>query len=340
MSLRAAPSPALRPGLIFEVAQQAGLHPRGEGTKRQLRCPFHDDQHSSAFLSSNNVFYCSVCTPDGGWSAKRFTEALGVHWPPPDAFEQPGRIHPQADSLKSDQSFSPILAREVWQAALARARDDDHLDADRAVYEFVSRRGIGHSWEDGLFGVLSEGMDLPGPISRWPSTGHCLIAPLYDLTGSVACIQSRSVRNGDPKILAPTGGRVKGTLFADERGLAVLRGSAPTTQAVIYGEGLTDSLALAIASPIAVLCAPGTNNAVAGIDTWTRSRQVVIALDNDSAGQAQVDPVAAALSANRADRVFRLTWPKGCKDACDVVAQLGTIGLHALLSKRLAEARA
>jgi hypothetical protein len=71
-----AASTQLPPGLIFEIARRAGIEVREDGDKRPIRCPFHKDKHASAFLSIHNVFYCSVCTPDRGWSLKTFSEAL------------------------------------------------------------------------------------------------------------------------------------------------------------------------------------------------------------------------------------------------------------------------
>ena len=73
----------LRDGLILEIARAGGLQFKQRADRSPLKCPFHDDRHASAVLiASTNCFYCSVCTPEGGWSAKRFAEALGVDWNP------------------------------------------------------------------------------------------------------------------------------------------------------------------------------------------------------------------------------------------------------------------
>ena len=48
--------------------------------------------------------------------------------------------------------------------------------------------------------------------------------------------------------MTPKGGRVKGYAFATAEGQEVLRG-ASSYEMVLIGEGLTDFLALAIASP-------------------------------------------------------------------------------------------
>jgi len=328
---------APRPGLIFDIARHAGLRFRDEGTKRPTRCPFHDDKHASAFLSSNNVFFCSACTPSGGWSAKAFAEALGVPWPPPDAFGQPVRGQRDSDQSKHEDPFPPTLARTVWRLAAARARDDDQVDADHAVYDFVARRGIAESWESRLFGILSIDMDLPASISRWPSTGHRLIAPLYDADGEIENVQARAVGSQRPKTLFPTGSRAAGTLFASASGVEVLRGAWHGTKRVILGEGLTDYLALATVSPIPVLCAPGTSMAASGIGPWIAGYEAFLAPDWDEAGANALDPMAANARRLGARQVRRLEWPVNAKDACNVVEQIGLKGLADFLRRALAE---
>jgi len=329
---------SLRKGVVHDLARNAGIEVRHLDKKCPIRCPFHADKHPSAFLDpTTNAFYCSVCTPNGGWSARRLAEALGVLWPPPDAFEHPGRVQAHAGGPKHDQAFTPIQAREVWQQATARARDDERVNADRAVYEFVARRGLAESWEDGLFGILSVGMDLPGPISRWPSTGHRLLAPLYDGNGEITNVQARTIGNGSPKTLFPAGSRAAGTLFASSSGMAVLRGDWTGTKRVLFGEGLTDFLALASISPIPVLCAPGTSMAAPGIGAWVSGYEVLVALDCDEAGSRAVQPTADRAYEHGATRVRQIEWPGLAKDACEVVEQVGLEGLADFLAQVLTE---
>lgn len=42
----------LRPGLIFDLATDAGIKQRGAGDTRPIRCPFHDDESPSALASA------------------------------------------------------------------------------------------------------------------------------------------------------------------------------------------------------------------------------------------------------------------------------------------------
>jgi DNA primase len=63
---------------------------------------------------------------------------------------------------------------------------------------------------------------------------------------------------------------------------------------------------------------------------------VLLALDCDTAGETALKPVTAALYANGAALVQRVVWPGGAKDACDVVAARGVVGLAEFLERLLA----
>jgi DNA primase len=131
--------------------------------------------------------------------------------------------------------------------------------------------------------------------------------------------------------MTPKGSSISGTVFADSRGRELLRGELAEGGSVILGEGLTDALALAIASPMPVLTAPGTGVAAAAVGPWARGRSVLLALDFDDAGNGAVKPVSRALFEQGAT-VRRLLWPKPAKDACDALVLMGAAGLGNFLS--------
>ena len=155
----------LRRGLIAEIAQSAGLELRGRGAKRQLRCPFHDDRSPSAVIwVEENTFYCSSCAE--ALSAKRFAERLGAMWirGGTDApFEVGERI--ETASLVSKYRFTREMARQVWIAALERARNDDVVEEDRLVYDYVTSRGLSGLCLLELYGVLHPDMRARLPRS-------------------------------------------------------------------------------------------------------------------------------------------------------------------------------
>jgi hypothetical protein len=322
------------PDLIFRIAEDAGIKLKGNGDKRQCRCPLHDDRNASAyFVGSTNCFGCSVCTPGRALSAKLFCEKLGLDWRRYAASWSSSPVQDRAPEEKP--TFTASDAEHAWKVSYARSRDDGSVEADREPYNFLIARGLMEASEYGVYGILPDGVSLPGDVATWRRRGYGLVVPLFDQSGNVACIQSRSVRGGEPRTLFPTGSHAGGTVFADERGLAILRGTAPTAGPVIYGEGLTDFLALTIASPVAVLGAPGTSMAVAGVGAWAARRRVLVALDCDTAGNGVVSDVRDALYDAGASSVARVSWPRGAKDACDVVAARGTTGLNEFLHRQI-----
>jgi len=325
----------LPPGLIFAVAEAGGIEIKRRAPKVQIRCPLHEDRNASAFLSDANVFFCAVCTPNGGMSAKDFASALNVDWRGllGDAAHKPAPIErPRAMPV-----FTSRDAAIVWKRAQERMRDDANVGADRETWSFVARRRLGEGHELGAFGILSEGMSLPAAVSTWPSGGYRLVAPLFDPRGEVANVQARAVNGRTPKTLFPSGSSASGTLFACTRGVQLLRGEWTGPRCYILGEGLTDHVALTIASPAPVLCAPGTGMAAAGIGAWARNAVVYVALDFDDAGTRAVDAVASRAYSFGARAVRRLEWPFEAKDACEVLDRAGVEGLERFLRRQIAE---
>jgi len=315
-------------GEIFRIAEGAGIRMRGDGDKRTLRCPFHDDHNASAFLSVSNVFFCSVCTPGGGWTAKRFAEALGVLWNGRNSTDFAPVVRFVEPSPRREPKFSVAEAKTTWIRSLARARDDEMVERDRDVHDYLARRRLGEALELGAYAVLPSD-DLNLVIARWPERGYRLIAPLFDLSGTIVSLQARSIVPVIRKTLNPTGSPVAGTVFADRRGQRLLAGE--TASHVVFGEGMTDMIALAIASPWPVLSAPGTANAVRAVGAWARGATVLLALDCDEAGNAAVVPVADALYRHGARAVRRVVWDDELNDACAVVEAAGVSALDEFL---------
>ena len=311
----------LEPGLIFEIAQTAGLVVvREDRDKVAIRCPFHDDQTPSAFLSRSNVFFCSVCTQDRGWTAKEFAERLRVPWP----YEQ--------SNTKLD--FGPAEARRVWEQARSRARNDDDANQDVAAYSYLARRGLLESWEENAFGILADNMSLHESVAWWPRSGYRIIAPLRNARGAVANVQGRCIWPAEKKAVFPKGSRAKGTVFASATGCDLLRG-ASSWERVILAEGLTDYLALSIYSPVPVVSAPGTGMAASAVGPWVKGLDVYIALDADPAGRSAVTEVARKVFACGGRHVRRIGWPGGCKDPCEVIQRFGGVEFEHYLRRVL-----
>ncbi|MBK7876317.1 MAG: hypothetical protein IPJ77_11260 [Planctomycetes bacterium] len=325
---------SLDPGLIYLIARDAGIDVPEKGDKRAICCPFHEDRTESAFLSARNVFYCSVCTPAGGWTAKQFCAELGLDW---SRYLRGAAFGPSAAGPRPappKPAFSSTEAQHVWGRAYERARNDEASAQDRSVYEYLTSRQLMEAWEVGALGVLPPSADVPEALRTWYSRGYRLVVPLFDHAGTVAGIQARAIYATDPKTVFPKGSRISGTVFADVRAREVLRCDRDTP-AVVLGEGLTDSLALSFTSPVPVFCAPGTSNAVAAIGPWVHGRVLYLALDCDAAGNTALGAVANAALEHGATRVRRLVWPDRANDACAVIEKRGILGLEAFLTKQI-----
>lgn len=86
----------------------------------------------------------------------------------------------------------------------------------------------------------------------WSLTGHRVIVPAFNASGSLVGLRARfpadDVPGSLPKELTPTGGAVKGTTLADQRGQRLLSGELSTVDGpVIIVEGVTDFLAFVAA---------------------------------------------------------------------------------------------
>lgn len=315
-------------GLIFTVAERSGIQLRGTGPKRRIRCPFHQDRHPSAVLFEKNVFHCSVC---GSKSLKDFTTALGV------ALDlcRPVLESPRVMTSSSVSSrFSATDAKQVWRLAVARARGESQ-EADADVYQYVARRGLSEAREHSAFGILGSAMALPHRVRHWPGAGYRIVLPLYDLTGQMTNVQGRCIRPARTKVLFPAGSRARAVAFANTEGLALLGTPAENSSPVLLGEGLTDHLALTITAPGPVLSVPGTSVAASIIEGWVQGRSLLLAFDDDRAGRSGVEAVKRAFFRCGGDRLYELTWPRGCNDANDTLLSLGAPTMAQLLQEKV-----
>ena len=323
---------------VLERLQQVRRAPGGWAA----HCPAHEDSRPSLSVrvgvDGRVLLHCFAgCAVDAicaavGWSLRDLFPSGGAprdrRPPPPPAFTS----SPTRSSLAGERSYPPGTFRPqdalaVWNTTCARAMDDDAVDEDRHTYGFVAQRGLLEAWELRLFGVLAWSASVPRSLGYWYGNGYRLIAPLYDEHGDIANVQARCIGENPVKTRFPKGSHAKGFVFADARGLAILQGRDGSRRAVIYGEGLTDMLALGIASPIPVLTAPGAENVVSGIGPWITGRDLYLAVDNDPAGDKVLYAASQAAFALGANRVVRVVWPAGCKDACDALVNLGSQAL-------------
>jgi hypothetical protein len=323
-------------GLIHEIAIDGGLEiVRREG-KTPISCPFHFDTNKSAFLSDRNIFFCSVCTPGRGWSARRFAMKLSVPW----GFRRI-RAPRRVVRLMHERpcSFSGVDAGRIWTEAQGRAVSEVQARDHDDCREYLRRRLLDRNLAGGLVGFLGPSSELRQGGRSWYDLGVRLVAPLFDLNGSIQNVQGRNVLGRKPRLLFPTGSKASQCVFANPRGLAVLRQDSDRPGCVLLAEGMTDFIALATVPQLAVLGTPGAGNARSAIGEWVRNLSVVLALDGDSAGERATELAANAAWRLGAARVRAIQWPADCKDACELLTMCGVDGLDLFVAEHIAEAR-
>jgi hypothetical protein len=324
---------SLPPGFIFEIARQAGLEVRVRNGKALIRCPVpdHEDRHKSAFVSERNVFYCSVCTPGGGWTAKQFATLIGVPWQGDGcAVPLPARSSRPKEQLPA---FGAPEARHVWSLAQHRAMDEVHTK-DAASCDFLRRRHLERAWRGGHLGFVGPDVELRHGAQSWFDLGVRLVVPLYAAGDEVSNVQGRNVFDREPRLLFPKGSRAAGSLFANPQGIEVLK-RRPGVRPIILAEGLTDFLALATVPGVAVLSAPGAGMARHSIGPWVFGVDLVLGFDLDGAGAAAREIGARAAREQGARRVRTIRWPSGARDACEVLDRIGVEGLDLFVGQHL-----
>jgi hypothetical protein len=332
--VRFRPRRELPRGLIFEIAEKNGLAIKMRGDeKANLRCPFHDDSSPSAVLFASNNFYCSGCGLK--LTAKEFSERLGQKWDPPRDHTKSPVARPRKNSNPPPPPFTAADAERTWKLARARVRQDEPDPADREVYAYLQRRGLAPAFDEDVYGIVAAGMALHPAVAFWPGTGHRLVVPLYRHDGCVASLQARAIRAAPRKVLFPARSHVAGSVFANEAGVALLSGAQSSDQPIALVEGLTDFLAMCVVNSMPILGAPGTPFFLGSIGPWCRGRVVLLAPDQDEAGDKVLRQAAAAGYRHGAAEVFRLRWPSGTKDANDALMKVGAADIQRAIDRSM-----
>lgn len=295
----------LREGLILEVIESAGLTLNGNGEWLESYCPTcqtdKPDNHGLGVNSKENCFRCRVSGAKGG--VKGLAEHLGVQCPDLRGDRMNTIAVTKATKLATTErkrdkkpSASPETARAVWE--LSRAYRDEK------AADYAQGRGIGDALgslagtlpleDQDALSFLPVDSEICGHVKTWNS---CIVAPCYlakdkdgMTAGNLVALQARFVQ---PKTkadrlrgLGPTGG----TVFANELGLAVLRGEEGAAQRVVLVEGMADYLTAALyLDNFAVLGGPGAGTVIGAIGEWVKGRDVFVIMDDDKAGRGAAE---------------------------------------------------
>jgi hypothetical protein len=202
----------------------------------------------------------------------------------------------------------PLEELKALWAASARV---DRLEGsphspDRAVVAFMRKRGL----RPPELAALDVARVLPLPDAykwpawwpeRWARTWRLAVLA-YEPYGRARSLHARAVLDGiEAKTLWPKGCFMRGLLFADAAGRALMRGTPPPSlDGVIVVEGLTDFLAMCLAMseagrPTAVLGGTAGSFAALSRVSWPEGCPAFVATDEDPTGERYAAEVHAAL---------------------------------------------
>lgn len=216
---------------------------------------------------------------------------------------------------------APVVARAEYPdasdvAALVASceRADEHPDVDAWLQ---SRALTPSDVADSLMGcALGAGAVVPAWASRWVSSGHRFIVPLFDARGALRSVLARLVRaplEGERKSLAPAGFARAGLCVLD--GLArqmLVDGRMPDwwepmkPGRIVLCEGEMNAIAHALVEArLHGAGAPATVGVFSG--GWTdahtmrlpRGCEVVVAMDEDQGGETLAEPILKSLVKRR-----------------------------------------
>ena len=196
--------------------------------------------------------------------------------------------------------------RDLWQSG----RPPSDLSPDHPAVVYLRGRGFDVAAVSEICRIL------PAERERWPDwwPGHWAstwrIAVLgLNASGSAESIHARAIDpHAAPKTRWPVGREASGLLFASAEGLALLSGW-PTDRPppeVVVGEGLTGLLGAGTRQRRPVLCATSGGWSALRDVRWPVGAVVIIATDNDTAGDAYARKIREALP--RGVRTRRLVW--------------------------------
>lgn len=190
--------------------------------------------------------------------------------------------------------FPPVAeVEEFW------GRSAPTTSADVETAWFMASR----SWSPAEVASLDIVRVLPQSSAKWwPSSWSKwrLGIRAYRCNGTLATIHARAVVDvGDgPKTRWPYKSRATGVLFANQRGVNLLKGTQQALGGVLIVEGLTDTLTASLRyqrAAYAVLGVTSGNAATLGDVKWPSGQRIVVWTDSDKAGDKYAEQIHAAL---------------------------------------------
>ncbi|MFC0075293.1 CHC2 zinc finger domain-containing protein, partial [Samsonia erythrinae] len=325
---------------LVEVVRAQGRQVFKRGKDYVVLCPFHQEKNPSCVISpEKNLYHCFGCDAGGSvldWVMK--TEGLSLH-------RAVDRLRGELGVVPAAAPLPPvadIADEQERQALLTRVIDFYHhtlLNAPEAI-AYLEKRRLNHPELVAQFRLgfanrtlayrlppkkLKDGAAIRSQLQAlgiMRPSGHehlagSLVVPVIDLNGQVRELYGRKVsselRRGTPLHLylsGPHGG------VWNEPALVA-------SKSVILCESLIDAMSFWVAGYRNVTAAYGVN----GVTDEMRQavirhgvKQVLIAFDNDAAGDEGAEKLASVLAADGITP-FRVVFPAGM-DANEYLCQV------------------
>lgn len=311
-----------------------------EGAKPQtgglvIRCPFHDDRNAS----------CSVVSYPNGIGVK--CHACGAKGDVLALIAKVNGLDPRADFARVLQlgaelvemvgpcvAANPVVTvRPEIHDAAKRLLEQYPLASNPRAVRYLEQRGLIEEASAARWGALPDdpaalasliaelggqavALGIANAKGKAKLAGHVLLIPWYSRDGRIDTVQRRMLEpKGDPKYAMPAGLGAREPYGVDRLG------GAAHPLAIV--EGALDTLAyrkLCLEAGIErdVVGVPGVTTWKGEWDSLVIGRDVIVAFDDDAAGNDGAAKISKRLAKAGATSIARRT-PKGAKDWAQLV---------------------
>ena len=311
---------------IAAVMQRYGIELKKQGADYVGLCPFHDDHKPSLRVTpAKGLFHCMACGAAG--NVIQFVAKKEGITDKAAALKLTGSIPgiQRGSDLVKTAPTMPASHPELLAAIL----DHYHqtlLGRNRRGLDYLKSRGLtdvamlAHFKVGYVDGTLKSKL-TPAQVKLAQDMGvfndkrneryfNRVVVPILDETGQPVGVSGRDI----------TGQMQQKYLNLDgpQRGVWNSGSAAAYPDELIVTEGIFDGLALwqaGIKNSIAICGVEGWSALHTALIQKHSVRKIVLALDQDEAGERGVKKVTSALTPLGV-KVHRLHWPEGINDAC------------------------
>lgn len=280
---------------------------RAGGGELVTCCPFHNDTRPSFYVNDEKGFYlCRSCGAAGNvigfvmaYNKMSFKEAIAAL----QAGVELSLYSPPA-LPKVTQSRSGEWARKIWRSAVPLAETPGE--------QYLRNRGLSGPWLTALPALRFVRLSYPGRAGEYPA----LIAGISAPTGDIVAIQ-RIYLTEDGRKLDVAAPKLS---LGPRPGGAIRLGDGESD--IIICEGLEDGLSILSDVPDATVWVAAGANMMKSVVLPDACKTVVIARDNDVAGERAASEAAEKFR-DSGRHVHSMAPSPGCKDFNEMILKRG-----------------